>query len=1562
MSIQQMLISGIDSGSTAEKYWTNSITNSNTYVTLYDHALDSDGNIYACGGVSNNDGFVYKISKTGNLIKAVQLDGGTTANQILGICIDSSDNVYFYAGQGRVGKYNSDLELQYQNQIAFGNGNGFGGGDSISNGSIFLNSSETELIIGGKINNGNYHMCLSVDPTNGQVITGRYIQGGSGTGAIVSHYGMNQMSNGTIYVCGKVNGPQTYYYDYPLVSTMTASGAFSRTYKFFNDVTGQQARAALSNTVNGKHYVVGRAKFNGGNNSGDAFILRAGTFTSGPPNDNGIEVCKKESNNSGRSFMDIAQDSLGNVYAVTNFGEIIKFDMNLDIIWSRSLGSNEIRKISIDANDNIWMNVGGSGGNCTIAKISSDGYALNKCSINLGTYTQSTHSYSDQAGGQYTSVNPWYSSAEPTIWGGLVNNAETPTESTITPASNKCEIEDAIGQQTFLETGSHSWTCPSGVYLVSAVCVGGGGAGNGDNQSGSGGAAGGGGLGYKNNISVTPGQSYTVFVASAADGGSGNDGEDSYFINTSTVMGGGGKGSTNTNGGAGGSYTGEGGGTGGSGGAGGSTYEGGGGGAGGYTGSGGNGGFGNGSTHPSSTSLADRKGDDGTGGAGGGGGYGGGYTGGGTGLLGSGASGLGGAYQPPSGVPFGSGTAGSLGGYGTSFGGGGSGAGAKGGSGAVRIMWGRNRAYPNTNTGNVNDKVGQQEYTTSGTQQWICPVGVYFVSVVCVGAGGASSGYNAFSGSYEEGNGGGGGGLGYNNYIPVTPGQSYSVVVGAAGQVQTLPSSAGGSKTNSSGDSYFINSSTVIGGAGENALPGSGGNGSGGTYGPFGDGGGNGGSGGSGNATYGPGGGGGAGGYSAAGGSGGGGSTTSNAGNGNGGGGGGGAQGYLSSGNFTNAAGGGGVGLQEKGSNGSAGSIQSAPMQDEWTSPGTYSWTCPDGVTSVCVVAVGAGADGGSDKHGDGGGGLGWKNNIPVTAGQSYTVVVGSKTSGGGDSYFISYGTVVGGGGSPSTTNNGGSGGSYTGDGGGNGGSGGSKNGSYAGGGGGAGGYSGNGGNGGTGISFGASSGNQGNGGAGGGGAGSSWEGGAGGGVGLQGEGANGAGASTYYDSGSYQYGHCGKGGSGGLPQTWEAFPSLGPGSGGGGGNGIAGQHGAVRIIWGSGRAFPSTNTADQSTNVTIEHGGGGSGGASVGTGVGISTIMKGGLYGGGSGGASNQTVNGGVSDGIEGSNGAVRIVWGYNRSYPNNNTVTGESGEPIQGAEEFTTAGTYNWIAPAEVTSVCVVAIGGGGGGSASTSASNDVSLGAGGGGGLGWKNNISVTPGQSYTVVVGAGGIGAPSAPQTTAEGQGGTGGDSYFISDTTVKGGGGTGDWGVGGDFVGDNQNVGNSSQYNGRNGGYGYNQAIGDGGAGAAGYSGCGAGDGRGTTVPSGGGSGKGRGETSPTGDPYIYGPSGGGGTGIYGEGATGSNGTTTSASTLGGGGGSGGEDGVDGKTQGAGGFPNAGDPNRFGQDGGKYGGGGGHGMWSAIHNFSFGGGDGGVGAVRIIWGPGRAFPNYNAGDI
>ena len=87
-------------------------------------------------------------------------------------------------------------------------------------------------------------------------------------------------------------------------------------------------------------------------------------------------------------------------------------------------------------------------------------------------------------------------------------------------------------------------------------------------------------------------------------------------------------------------------------------------------------------------------------------------------------------------------------------------------------------------------------------------------------------------------------------------------------------------------------------------------------------------------------------------------------------------------------------------------------------------------------------------------------------------------------------------------------------------------------------------------------------------------------------------------------------------------------------------------------------------------------------------------------------------------------------------------------GSISYTTSGTYTWIAPSGVTSVSVVAVGAGGGGSSGFPGS---------GGGLGYKNNYSVTPGNSYTVVVGA---------SVT----GGNGGYSYFMSTCVVKGGGG------------------------------------------------------------------------------------------------------------------------------------------------------------------------------------------------
>lgn len=271
-----------------------------------------------------------------------------------------------------------------------------------------------------------------------------------------------------------------------------------------------------------------------------------------------------------------------------------------------------------------------------------------------------------------------------------------------------------------------------------------------------------------------------------------------------------------------------------------------------------------------------------------------------------------------------------------------------------------------------------------------------------------------------------------------------------------------------------------------------------------------------------------------------------------------------------------------------------------YSTPGTYAWTAPAGVTSVCVVCIGGGGSGGKGQFvgaGGGGGGLGYKNAIAVTPGSSYTVVVGgggaarlttSNGMAGGESYFVNVSTVRGGGGGAGNAAitgtgivNGGAAGTYTGDGGGNGGTGGSQlyasNGGVLNlGGGGAGGYSGAGGNAlSQDASFNFVSATNGAGGGGGGSTANGFvdqTGGSGGGVGMYGQGGNGsAGSNGYGGSG-------GTDGSGHSTSGGSMYSGGAYGGGGGGGSGTAqsirGGHGAVRIIWGAGRSFPTTNVS----------------------------------------------------------------------------------------------------------------------------------------------------------------------------------------------------------------------------------------------------------------------------------------------------------------------------------------------------------------------------------------------------
>ena len=106
---------------------------------------------------------------------------------------------------------------------------------------------------------------------------------------------------------------------------------------------------------------------------------------------------------------------------------------------------------------------------------------------------------------------------------------------------------------------------------------------------------------------------------------------------------------------------------------------------------------------------------------------------------------------------------------------------------------------------------------------------------------------------------------------------------------------------------------------------------------------------------------------------------------------------------------------------------------------------------------------------------------------------------------------------------------------------------------------------------------------------------------------------------------------------------------------------------------------------------------------------------------------------------------------------------------QNYLAAGTYTFVAPADVTTVVFAGISGGGAGGSQSGAAGKS---GGGGGGAFVEDIITVTPGTAYTITVGAGG--------TVGATTGGQGGSTSFGATSVAGGGfgGGTGSSGVGG----------------------------------------------------------------------------------------------------------------------------------------------------------------------------------------
>ena len=157
---------------------------------------------------------------------------------------------------------------------------------------------------------------------------------------------------------------------------------------------------------------------------------------------------------------------------------------------------------------------------------------------------------------------------------------------------------------------------------------------------------------------------------------------------------------------------------------------------------------------------------------------------------------------------------------------------------------------------------------------------------------------------------------------------------------------------------------------------------------------------------------------------------------------------------------------------------------------------------------------------------------------------------------------------------------------------------------------------------------------------------------------------------------------------------------------------------------------------------------------------------------------------------------------------------------DNYTSAGNYIWTCPTNVYHVEVLVVAGGGGGGAGTE-----SGGGGGAGGLIHNPRYSVIPGNTYNVVVGAGGAGAVWVNPETI-GFGSNGGSSSFGQDIAVSGGGGgayNNQYGLPGGSGGgatDAPDVygGRGTDGQGNDGGNAYRHGVGSAGGGGAGSKG------------------------------------------------------------------------------------------------------------------------------------------------
>lgn len=410
MSLTSKLTTIAAAGAGGESFWALRIGDGNASLDqrLHDIALDSLNNIFVCGNVTNSHAYLAKISTEGEVQWQNEYQEGGAATRFEGVACDSSDNIYVSGwannnfGRAHLLKSNTSGVTQwskYWNTTY---------GDTAYD--VVIDSSDNIYFLGDQSAPAAVYK-LDVDGTT--LSSKDYLYGDL-----------------TDFFEGALNGSETILY---------CAGAVRRSGNIYDDPALLPiATSSLNDYSNAPTYVtsVRRKYLSVACDSNDNVFVMGLT-------DSGTTIVKYNSSHVLQNYVvipniliaiagyaSLAVDSNDNVVAVasTNSNAVLYvFDnaLNTTEIAQREIAGMQVRKVTLDADDNIYL--------CGEA-IAADDHAIVKLPADYsgtGTYDFFTYAEATQTPTKpsinFGSINP---NSSATV--GLVNSSLTEAASTLT--------------------------------------------------------------------------------------------------------------------------------------------------------------------------------------------------------------------------------------------------------------------------------------------------------------------------------------------------------------------------------------------------------------------------------------------------------------------------------------------------------------------------------------------------------------------------------------------------------------------------------------------------------------------------------------------------------------------------------------------------------------------------------------------------------------------------------------------------------------------------------------------------------------------------------------------------------------------------------------------------------------------------------------------------------------------------------------------------------------------------------------------------------------------------